>query len=159
VVIIAPNAPNNPRIVSIVLTVVCLLGHTYLLYLFSAYKSTILVLKTTKLILLPDIIIVEGSDEKVEFSNRLKELRTQAGLTQLQLAQRLGITKSVISFYELSERAPSPDVLIRLAKIFHVSTDYLLGLDKKETLDISGIDKNDVALLRALADSLRKKEK
>lgn len=95
----------------------------------------------------------------MEFSNRLKELRTQAGLTQLQLAQRLGITKSVISFYELSERAPSPDVLIRLAKIFHVSTDYLLGLDKKETLDISGIDKNDVALLRALADSLRQKEK
>lgn len=109
--------------------------------------------------LLPGIIFVEGSGEKVEFNNRLKELRTQAGLTQLQLAQRLGITKSVISFYELSERAPSPDVLIQLAKIFHVSTDYLLGLDKKETLDISGIDKNDVALLRALADSLRQKEK
>lgn len=135
-----------------------LLGYTYLLYSFSSLKSTIFVLEATKLILLPDIITVEGSDEKVEFSNRLKELRTQAGLTQLQLAQRLGITKSVISFYELSERAPSPDVLIRLAKIFYVSTDYLLGLDKKETLDISGIDKNDVALLRALADSLRNKE-
>lgn len=133
--------------------------YTHLLYSFRLLESTIFVLETTKLILLPDIIFVEGSDEKVEFSNRLKELRTQAGLTQLQLAQRLGITKSVISFYELSERAPSPDVLIRLAKIFHVSTDYLLGLDKKETLDISGIDKNDVALLRALADSLRQKEK
>lgn len=132
---------------------------THLLYSFYYHKSTILVLQTTKFILLLNIIFVEGSDEKVEFSNRLKELRTQAGLTQLQLAQRLGITKSVISFYELSERAPSPDVLIRLAKIFHVSTDYLLGLDKKETLDISGIDKNDVALLRALADSLRQKEK
>lgn len=130
-----------------------------LLYSFHALKSTIFVRKTTKLILLPDIIFVEGSDEKVEFCNRLKELRTQAGLTQIQLAQRLGIAKSVISFYELNERASSPDVLIRLAKIFHVSTDYLLGLDKKETLDISGIDKNDVALLRALADSLRKKEK
>lgn len=132
---------------------------TYLLYSFYYHKSTILVLQTTKFVLLLNIIFVEGSDEKVEFSNRLKELRTQAGLTQLQLAQRLGITKSVISFYELSERAPSPDVLIRLAKIFHVSTDYLLGLDKKETLDISGISKNDVAILRALADSLRQKEK
>ena len=134
-------------------------GYTHLLYSFCPSKSTILVLRTTKLVQLPDIIFVEGSNEKVEFSNRLKELRTQAGLTQLQLAQRLGITKSVISFYELSERAPSPDVLIRLAKIFHVSTDYLLGLDKKETLDISGIDKNDVAILRALAESLRHKEK
>lgn len=102
---------------------------------------------------------MEGSGELVEFSNRLKELRLQAGLTQLQLAQRLGITKSVISFYELSERAPSPDVLIRLANIFHVSTDYLLGLDKRETLDITGINEKDVAILRALADSLRNKEK
>ncbi len=95
----------------------------------------------------------------MDFSNRLRELRTQAGLTQLQLAQRLGITKSVISFYELSERAPSPDVLIRLAKIFHVSTDYLLGLDKRETIDVTGLSNHDIALLRALADSLRNKKK
>lgn len=102
---------------------------------------------------------MEGSDEKVDFSNRLKELRTEAGMTQLQLAQRLGLTKSVISFYELSERAPSPDVLIRLAQIFHVSTDYLLGLDKRETLDITGLDKDDIALMRALTESLRQKIK
>lgn len=95
----------------------------------------------------------------MKFSNRLKELRTQAGLTQLQLAQRLGITKSVISFYKLSERAPSPDVLIRLAQIFHVSTDYLLGLDRKETLDITDLNKEDIAILRALTNSLREKAK
>lgn len=95
----------------------------------------------------------------MDFSSRLKELRIQAGLTQLQLAQRLGITKSVISFYELSERAPSPDVLVRIAKIFHVSTDYLLGLDKHETIDITGLTSHDIALLRALADSLRNKDR
>ena len=93
----------------------------------------------------------------VDFGSRLKELRTQAGLTQLQLAQRMGITKSVVSFYELQERTPSPDVLIKLAGIFRVSTDYLLGLDKRETIDISGISKEDVALMRSLAESLRKK--
>lgn len=93
----------------------------------------------------------------MEFGFRLKELRTQAKLTQQQLAQRIGITKSVVSFYELQERAPSPEVLIKLAGVFHVSTDYLLGLDKKETIDISGIDSEEVALLRALAESLRKK--
>ena len=94
----------------------------------------------------------------MDFNNRLRELRMQSGLTQLQLAQRLGITKSVISFYELSERAPSPDVLIRLANIFHVSTDYLLGLDKRETIDVTGLNKHDIALLRALAESLRHKK-
>ncbi len=93
----------------------------------------------------------------VDFGSRLKELRTQAGLTQLQLAQRMGITKSVVSFYELQERTPSPDVLIKLEGIFRVSTDYLLGLDKRETIDISGISKEDVALMRSLAESLRKK--
>lgn len=80
-------------------------------------------------------------------------------MTQLQLAQRMGITKSVVSFYELQERTPSPDVLVKLAGIFRVSTDYLLGLDKRETIDISGLDKKDVAIMRALAESLRKKSK
>lgn len=95
----------------------------------------------------------------MDFGSRLKELRTQAGMTQLQLAQRLGITKSVVSFYELQERTPSPDVLVKLAGIFRVSTDYLLGLDKRETIDISGLDNEDVAIMRALAESLRKKSK
>lgn len=86
----------------------------------------------------------------MDFGSRLKELRTQAGLTQLQLAQRMGITKSVVSFYELQERTPSPDVLVKLAGIFRVSTDYLLGLDKRETIDISGLSKEDVAIMRVL---------
>lgn len=93
----------------------------------------------------------------VDFGSRLKELRTQAGMTQQQLASRIGVTKSVISFYELRERAPSPDVLIKCAGIFHVSTDYLLGIDKSDTLDISGLSESDIAILRALVESLRKK--
>ena len=93
----------------------------------------------------------------MDFGNHLKELRTQAGLTQSQLAQRLGITKSVVSFYELQERSPSPDVLVKLAGIFHVSTDYLLGLDKKETVDISGLSEKDIAIIRSLVESLRDK--
>lgn len=95
----------------------------------------------------------------MEFGSHLKELRTQAGLTQLQLAQRMNITKSVVSFYEKQERFPSPDILIKVATIFHVSTDYLLGLDKKETIDVSGLGKDDIAILRALTESLRQKMK
>ncbi len=93
----------------------------------------------------------------VDFGSKLKELRTQAGMTQQQLATLVGVTKSVISFYELRERAPSPDVLIKCAGIFHVSTDYLLGLDKSDTLDISGLSESDIAILRALVESLRQK--
>lgn len=91
----------------------------------------------------------------MDFGQRLKALRTQAGMTQLQLAQRIGVTKSVVSYYELQERTPSPEVLRKLAGIFKVSTDYLLGLDARESLDISGLSPEDAALLRTLADRLR----
>lgn len=93
----------------------------------------------------------------VDFGQRLKELRVQAGMTQLQLAQRMGVTKSVVSFYELQERIPSPDILVKLSGIFKVSTDYLLGLDPRETIDISGLSREDIAIMRALAESLRRK--
>ena len=46
----------------------------------------------------------------MDFGNKLKELRMQNGLTQQQLATQLGVTKSVISFYERQERTPSPEV-------------------------------------------------
>lgn len=91
----------------------------------------------------------------MDFGKRLKTLRTQAGMTQQQLACRIGVTKSVISFYELQERSPSPQVLVKLARIFHVSTDYLLGLEKGKSLDLSGLNEGDVALLTAMVERLR----
>ena len=79
----------------------------------------------------------------VDFGNRLKKLRLNAGLTQKQLADKMGVTASVVSYYELSERNPSPEVLIKLASIFHISTDYLLGIEKTESLSLSDLDEAD----------------
>lgn len=95
----------------------------------------------------------------MDFGQRLKDLRKSAGLTQAQLGNQIGVTKSVISFYELQERSPSPDVLIKLSQVFHVSTDYLLGIEKRETLDISNLDQDDIAILRSLAEHLRKRHR
>lgn len=94
----------------------------------------------------------------MDFGLRLKTLRKQAGLTQQQLAAQLGITKSVVSFYELQARSPSPEVLIKLTQIFHVSSDYLLGLDNREIIDVSGLNEKDISALRSLAKSLRTKK-
>ena len=94
----------------------------------------------------------------MDFGTRLKNLRKQAGLTQQQLATQLGITKSVVSFYELQERSPSPDVLVKLAVIFHVSADYLLGLDTRETIDVADLDEKDVQAVRAIVERLRDKK-
>ncbi len=60
------------------------------------------------------------------FGEILKDLRKRAGLTQEQLGEQIGKSKSVVSFYELRERSPSPAILVKLASVFHVSTDYLL---------------------------------
>ena len=93
----------------------------------------------------------------MDFGTRLKNLRKQAGLTQQQLAAQLGITKSVVSFYELQERSPSPEVLVKLAAIFHVSADYLLGLDTRETIDVSDLDEEDARAVRIIVERLRRK--
>jgi len=92
-----------------------------------------------------------------DFGTRLKELRMQAGLTQKQLGERVGVTKSVISFYELRERTPSPEVLVKLAAIFHVSSDYLLGIEKGKQIDITGLDNEDEKVVRAMVERLREK--
>lgn len=92
----------------------------------------------------------------MDFGNKLKELRTQNGLTQKQLADQLGVTKSVVSFYERQERTPSPDILRKLAAVFHVSSDFLLGIDTAKRLDISNLD-DDIQLVSLLVDRLRKK--
>jgi len=93
----------------------------------------------------------------VDFGNVLKKLRLREGLTQQQLADKLRITKSVVSYYELQERYPSPEVLTKLASIFHVTTDYLLGLESSETVDLTGLDEEDIITVRRLVASLRVK--
>ena len=46
-------------------------------------------------------------------------------------------------------------MLAKLAQVFHVSADYLLGLDNRETIDVSGLAEKDISALRILANSLR----
>jgi len=94
----------------------------------------------------------------VDFGNTLKKLRHQEGMTQQQLADRLGVTKSVVSYYELQERYPSPEVLVKLASVFHVTTDYLLGLVHTEMIDLTGLDEEDVITVKRLVSSLRAKQ-
>ncbi len=93
----------------------------------------------------------------VDFGEKLKTMRKEAGMTQKDLADRLGITKSVVSYYELQEKTPSPDVLIRLAGIFHVTTDYLLGLNHRKMIDVSDLSEEDMHFLLITIETLRKK--
>lgn len=95
----------------------------------------------------------------VEFGSRLRELRKQKKLTQKQLASLIGVKNSIISFYEVGDRIPSPEIIIKLSSALCVSADYLLGLEKNESIDVSGLDDDDIMLVRTLVDTLRKKNK
>lgn len=92
----------------------------------------------------------------VDLGNTLKALRLKKKLTQAQLAQKLGLTKSVISAYETGLRMPSYDVLINISKTFEVSTDYLLGQELKNTIDLSGLSDDEKTVLLNLIKVMKK---
>lgn len=62
-------------------------------------------------------------------NKKLKQLRKDKGLSQKEVASIIGVTISAYSNYEQGIREPSYDILIKLAKFYDVTTDYLLGLE------------------------------
>lgn len=92
----------------------------------------------------------------VDFGIILKTQRLKEDLTQAQLAQKLGVTKSVISAYETGLRLPSYDILIHIAKIFNVSTDFLLGVENKRDIDLSGLSQEEIDALMNLIRAMKR---
>lgn len=89
-------------------------------------------------------------------ADKIKMLRVAQNLSQADLAKRLGITRSSVNAWELGFSSPSTGYLVELANLFHVSTDYLLGLNQNETLDISGLDTEQMKILYELTEHFRK---
>lgn len=78
------------------------------------------------------------------FATRMRYLRQSRELSQVQLAEKLGVKKQSVSNWENDNIMPSIDMLVRIADYFHVSTDYLLGREPQTTgaphlLDITGL--------------------
>lgn len=61
------------------------------------------------------------------FAARLRQLRLYSGMTQQEVAQSLKLDRSTYAYYETDKSRPDYDTLLRIANIYHVSTDYLLG--------------------------------
>lgn len=68
----------------------------------------------------------------MEFSERLKDLRKQAGLTQVDVAKKLGISQPAYASWERGAKKPTQDNLVKIAQILNVSVDYLVGNSDKE---------------------------
>lgn len=89
-------------------------------------------------------------------AERIKELRQARGWTQADVARRLSITRNGVNSWEQGLSTPSPASLVDLARLFSVSTDYLLGVEPLATVNVTGLDERDVAILAELADRLRR---
>lgn len=79
--------------------------------------------------------MVTSSCTKI-FGERLRDLRTQKGLSQQELCSELKISKAALSYYENGQRSPDIDILLVIADFFNVSADYLLGRTKAATTDV-----------------------
>lgn len=88
-------------------------------------------------------------------NQRIRILRQARGLSQVELARILGVTKQSVSNWENDNIQPSIDMLKRIAQTFGVSADYLLGLDDSEYIDVRGLPQDVVAHLRQLVEDFR----
>lgn len=90
-----------------------------------------------------------------EMGQKIKQLRSQRNISQIALAKQLGVSKSVISSYENEVHYPPYDVLIQMARLFGVSTDYLLGASGNRSIDVDGLTNTQIEAITMIVNELR----
>lgn len=93
---------------------------------------------------------------KYELSENIKKLRHQKNLTQTQLAQRLGVALSTIASYENQDRMPSIPMLVKLSYEFNVTIEYLLGVKKNKTIDVSDLTDEQILAINGIIEQFKK---
>ena len=88
--------------------------------------------------------------------NRLKELRTEKGIKQAELADHLNVTRQAVSRYETGERDLGTDDIRRLCAYFGCSADYLLGFSSRRSPEISPEDAELLSAYHAAPEQIRK---
>ncbi|MBQ9679159.1 MAG: helix-turn-helix transcriptional regulator [Ruminococcus sp.] len=88
-------------------------------------------------------------------SENIKKLRLAKGVSQVDLAEALFVSKQSISNWENDNIMPSVDMLVKIAKYFSVSTDYLLNLDDKKVIDVSGLTDKQISHIRLIIDDMK----
>lgn len=88
------------------------------------------------------------------FGDQIKTLRKSHNFNQVQLAQKLGVSKQTVSNWENNNILPSIEMLIKIARYFSVSTDYLLELDDRTYIEVSGLSDSHLAHIRQIITDL-----
>lgn len=92
--------------------------------------------------------------KKIDFGQRVRILRDKKGLSQKDLADRLGMPRSIVSTYENGRRMPTYGKLIKLAYVFGVSTDYLLGVENDRILDLSLLNDDQTNSIKDIVEAM-----
>ena len=92
-------------------------------------------------------------------AEKLKLLREKRNMTQTDVAKELGITRSSVNAWEMGISVPSTQYVIELARLFGVSTDYLLGLDSTSTVNVAGLSDRQLSAVVELIACFREKQK
>ena len=95
----------------------------------------------------------------VGIGQKMKELRIGNGLQQDQVACLVGVERSTVSLWENDLRQPSFALLVRLADLYGVTTDYLLGRTNSRMLDLSGLSTDEAAIISQLVASMTAKNR
>lgn len=78
-------------------------------------------------------------------------------MTQAELAKQLGITRSSVNAWEMGISVPSTQYVVELARLFRVSTDYILGVEVSASIGVGGLTEEDIQIVHLLVDHLKAK--
>ena len=93
-----------------------------------------------------------------KLNEQIRALRKARKMSQVELGKRLGVTKQCVCNWETDYIQPSIEMLVRMATLFSVSTDYLLGFERDPnavTIDVSGLPLETIAHVQQIVDDLR----
>lgn len=79
-------------------------------------------------------------------------------ISQAELARRLGTTRSSVNAWEMGLSVPTTQFVVEMAKIFSVSTDYLLGMESEEVVSLRGLSRDEVEIILKLVDCFNRRK-
>ena len=92
-------------------------------------------------------------------NQRIKELRAAHSMNQVELARELSVSKQTVSNWENDNIQPSIEMLLKIAGLFNVSTDYLLGNEPLKTINADGLSDNEIAHINFIINDYKKLHK
>lgn len=95
-----------------------------------------------------------GVNMLASLNENIRELRIQSGLSQVELAKKLNVSKQCVSNWENDNVMPSVEMLVKIADLFKVTTDMLLGKESLEMIDASGLTSEQSAHIRQIIKDL-----